>query len=88
MPACAVPTQDLFFHYMFNNFLHAQVELCVSAMLSAAPPSDSSLEMSAPNPVVKHVSWGSQVPLSVPLSCCQCSLGSLTVWGPGAWPCP
>ncbi|XP_034528299.1 serine/threonine-protein phosphatase 6 regulatory subunit 1 isoform X3 [Ailuropoda melanoleuca] len=46
---------DLFFHYMFNNFLHAQVELCVSAMLSAAPPSDSSLEMSAPNPVVKHL---------------------------------
>uniref|UniRef100_A0A452VKL2 Protein phosphatase 6 regulatory subunit 1 n=1 Tax=Ursus maritimus TaxID=29073 RepID=A0A452VKL2_URSMA len=50
-----VPTQDLFFHYMFNNFLHAQVELCVSAMLSAAPPSDSSLEIPAPNPVVKHL---------------------------------
>uniref|UniRef100_A0A8C0R2G8 Protein phosphatase 6 regulatory subunit 1 n=1 Tax=Canis lupus dingo TaxID=286419 RepID=A0A8C0R2G8_CANLU len=31
---------DLFFHYMFNNFLHAQVEFCVSAMLSAGPPSD------------------------------------------------
>ncbi|XP_045645262.1 serine/threonine-protein phosphatase 6 regulatory subunit 1 isoform X3 [Ursus americanus] len=46
---------DLFFHYMFNNFLHAQVELCVSAMLSAAPPSDSSLEIPAPNPVVKHL---------------------------------
>uniref|UniRef100_A0A8C0KVA6 Protein phosphatase 6 regulatory subunit 1 n=1 Tax=Canis lupus dingo TaxID=286419 RepID=A0A8C0KVA6_CANLU len=46
---------DLFFHYMFNNFLHAQVEFCVSAMLSAGPPSDSSLEMPVPNPVVKHL---------------------------------
>lgn len=45
---------DLFFHYMFNNFLHAQVELCVSAMLSAGPP-DSSVETPAPNPAVKHL---------------------------------
>ncbi|XP_053761721.1 serine/threonine-protein phosphatase 6 regulatory subunit 1 isoform X2 [Panthera pardus] len=46
---------DLFFHYVFNNFLHAQVESCVSAMLSAGPPSDSGLETPAPNPVVKHL---------------------------------
>ncbi|KAF6288848.1 protein phosphatase 6 regulatory subunit 1 [Rhinolophus ferrumequinum] len=46
---------DLFFHYVFNNFLHTQVEVCVSAMLSAGPPSDSSLETPAPNPVVKHL---------------------------------
>ena len=26
--------QDLFFHYVFNNFLHTQVEVCVSTMLS------------------------------------------------------
>ncbi|XP_027950827.1 serine/threonine-protein phosphatase 6 regulatory subunit 1 isoform X2 [Eumetopias jubatus] len=46
---------DLFFHYMFNNFLHAQVELCVSALLSTAPPSDSGLEILAPSPVLKHL---------------------------------
>uniref|UniRef100_A0A673UP19 Protein phosphatase 6 regulatory subunit 1 n=1 Tax=Suricata suricatta TaxID=37032 RepID=A0A673UP19_SURSU len=52
---------DLFFHYGFNNFLHAQVELCVSAMLGAGPP-DSGPETPAPNPVVKHVSSGPQWP--------------------------
>lgn len=60
MPAC-IPFQDLFFHYVFNNFLHTQVEVCVSAMLSAEPPSDGSLEMPTPNPGVKHVSCGSRV---------------------------
>lgn len=60
-PAFPPAPQDLFFHYVFNNFLHTQVEVCISAMLSTGPPSDSSLEMPAPNPVVKHVSWGSQV---------------------------
>uniref|UniRef100_A0A673UP54 Protein phosphatase 6 regulatory subunit 1 n=1 Tax=Suricata suricatta TaxID=37032 RepID=A0A673UP54_SURSU len=38
---------DLFFHYGFNNFLHAQVELCVSAMLGAGPP-DSGPETEHP----------------------------------------
>ncbi|KAG8520593.1 Serine/threonine-protein phosphatase 6 regulatory subunit 1 [Galemys pyrenaicus] len=47
---------DLFFHYVFNNFLHAQVEVCVSAMLSSGPPPDSSPETPTPNPVIKHVS--------------------------------
>nr|XP_004672728.2 serine/threonine-protein phosphatase 6 regulatory subunit 1 isoform X2 [Jaculus jaculus]XP_044989653.1 serine/threonine-protein phosphatase 6 regulatory subunit 1 isoform X1 [Jaculus jaculus] len=46
---------DLFFHYVFNNFLHAQVEVCVSAMLSSGPPPDSSSETPVPNPVVKHL---------------------------------
>ncbi|XP_023364437.1 serine/threonine-protein phosphatase 6 regulatory subunit 1 isoform X4 [Otolemur garnettii] len=46
---------DLFFHYVFNNFLHAQVEGCVSAMLSSGPPPDSSPEMPMENPVVKHL---------------------------------
>ncbi|KAG3255630.1 protein phosphatase 6 regulatory subunit 1 [Ictidomys tridecemlineatus] len=46
---------DLFFHYVFNNFLHAQVEVCVSAMLSSGAPPDSSSETPAPNPVVKHL---------------------------------
>ncbi|XP_059138067.1 serine/threonine-protein phosphatase 6 regulatory subunit 1 isoform X7 [Peromyscus eremicus] len=46
---------DLFFHYVFNNFLHAQVEVCVSAMLSSGPPPDSSSETPVPNPVLKHL---------------------------------
>lgn len=46
---------DLFFHYVFNNFLHTQVEVCVSTMLSAGPPADSSVEMPAPNLGVKHL---------------------------------
>ncbi|XP_076986855.1 serine/threonine-protein phosphatase 6 regulatory subunit 1 isoform X3 [Tamandua tetradactyla] len=46
---------DLFFHYVFNNFLHAQVEMFVSAMLSAGPPPDSSPETPVPNPAIKHL---------------------------------
>ncbi|XP_057567095.1 serine/threonine-protein phosphatase 6 regulatory subunit 1 isoform X5 [Hippopotamus amphibius kiboko] len=46
---------DLFFHYVFNNFLHAQVEVCVSTMLSSGPPPDDSSATPAQNPVVKHL---------------------------------
>ncbi|XP_014649910.1 PREDICTED: serine/threonine-protein phosphatase 6 regulatory subunit 1 isoform X3 [Ceratotherium simum simum] len=46
---------DLFFHFVFNNFLHAQVEACLSAMLGSRPPSHSSAETPASNPVVKHL---------------------------------
>ncbi|XP_068848553.1 serine/threonine-protein phosphatase 6 regulatory subunit 1 isoform X3 [Capricornis sumatraensis] len=46
---------DLFFHYVFNNFLHAQVEVCVSTMLSSGPPADSSSDTPPENPVVKHL---------------------------------
>ncbi|XP_058900029.1 serine/threonine-protein phosphatase 6 regulatory subunit 1 isoform X3 [Kogia breviceps] len=46
---------DLFFHYVFNNFLHAQVEVCVSTMLSSGPPSSGSSDTPAQNPVVKHL---------------------------------
>ncbi|XP_036130745.1 serine/threonine-protein phosphatase 6 regulatory subunit 1 isoform X2 [Molossus molossus] len=46
---------DLFFHYVFNNFLHTQVEVCVSAMLSAGPPPHNGLGTPGPNPVVKHL---------------------------------
>ena len=57
--------QDLFFHYVFNNFLHAQVEVCISTMLSSGPPADSGSDTPSENPVVKHVSWapGSRSPL-------------------------
>ncbi|XP_070306430.1 serine/threonine-protein phosphatase 6 regulatory subunit 1 isoform X4 [Odocoileus virginianus] len=46
---------DLFFHYVFNNFLHAQVEVCVSTMLSSGPPADSGSDTPSENPVVKHL---------------------------------
>ncbi|XP_040107829.1 serine/threonine-protein phosphatase 6 regulatory subunit 1 isoform X4 [Oryx dammah] len=46
---------DLFFHYVFNNFLHAQVEVCVSTMLSSGPPADSGSDTPPENPVVKHL---------------------------------
>lgn len=46
---------DLFFHYVFNNFLHAQVEVCVSTMLSLGPPPNSSSETPGQNPVLKHL---------------------------------
>ncbi|XP_055001956.1 serine/threonine-protein phosphatase 6 regulatory subunit 1 isoform X2 [Sorex araneus] len=46
---------DLFFSYVFNNFLHAQVEMCVSAMLSTVPLSDGDPETPTPNPVIKHL---------------------------------
>ncbi|XP_055991741.1 serine/threonine-protein phosphatase 6 regulatory subunit 1 [Sorex fumeus] len=46
---------DLFFHYVFNNFLHAQVEMCVSAMLSTVPLSDGDPDTPTANPVIKHL---------------------------------
>lgn len=43
---------DLFFKYQWNNFLHTQVEQCVSAALKAqAPP-----ETGDCNPLCRHVS--------------------------------
>ncbi|MXQ98431.1 hypothetical protein E5288_WYG015429 [Bos mutus] len=46
---------DLFFHYVFNNFLHAQVGVCLSTMLSSGPPADSGSDTPPENPVVKHL---------------------------------
>ncbi|XP_008063278.1 serine/threonine-protein phosphatase 6 regulatory subunit 1 [Carlito syrichta] len=46
---------DLFFHYVFNNFLHAQVEGCVSTMLGSGTPPNGSSETPIQNPVVKHL---------------------------------
>ena len=36
LPADFLP-QDLFFHFTLNNFLHAQVEQCVTLILESAP---------------------------------------------------
>ncbi|XP_078511165.1 serine/threonine-protein phosphatase 6 regulatory subunit 1 isoform X4 [Lissotriton helveticus] len=32
---------DLYFHYVYNNFLHSQVEACVSTILNMAPAMES-----------------------------------------------
>lgn len=37
---CPLFTQDLFFKYTWNNFLHFQVELCIAAILSHAARED------------------------------------------------
>lgn len=37
---CPLFTQDLFFKYTWNNFLHFQVELCIGAILSHASRED------------------------------------------------
>ncbi|XP_051846027.1 serine/threonine-protein phosphatase 6 regulatory subunit 1 isoform X3 [Antechinus flavipes] len=47
---------DLFFTYVFNNFLHAQVETWVSSVLGAAPAGgEEGPEAPDPNPAVRHL---------------------------------
>ncbi|XP_074076121.1 serine/threonine-protein phosphatase 6 regulatory subunit 1 isoform X2 [Macrotis lagotis] len=47
---------DLFFTYVFNNFLHSQVETWVSNVLSAAAADgEDGPESPAPNPAVRHL---------------------------------
>uniref|UniRef100_F6T903 Protein phosphatase 6 regulatory subunit 1 n=1 Tax=Ornithorhynchus anatinus TaxID=9258 RepID=F6T903_ORNAN len=51
---------DLYFHYVYNNFLHSQVELCISNLLSSGPPGQGDGECDTPtqnthNAVVKHL---------------------------------
>ncbi|XP_072463722.1 serine/threonine-protein phosphatase 6 regulatory subunit 1 isoform X4 [Notamacropus eugenii] len=47
---------DLFFTYVFNNFLHSQVETWVSSVLSAAAAAgEDGPEPPAPNPAVRHL---------------------------------
>ncbi|XP_074872293.1 serine/threonine-protein phosphatase 6 regulatory subunit 1 isoform X3 [Carettochelys insculpta] len=43
---------DLYFKYTYNNFLHAQLEACLSALLRAGAPPEASPPDS---PVVKHL---------------------------------
>ncbi|XP_029440073.1 serine/threonine-protein phosphatase 6 regulatory subunit 1 isoform X2 [Rhinatrema bivittatum] len=51
---------DLYFTYVFNNFLHSQVELCVSTILAATPTAleestESSSECTQESPLVRHL---------------------------------
>lgn len=49
---CPLFTQDLFFKYTWNNFLHFQVELCIGAILSHASREDGA-EAGAPGRVAE-----------------------------------
>lgn len=46
---------DLFFKYQWNNFLHTQVELCITSALKAQIPE----ELGDSNALCKHVSSSS-----------------------------
>ncbi|XP_067408186.1 serine/threonine-protein phosphatase 6 regulatory subunit 1 isoform X2 [Emydura macquarii macquarii] len=49
---------DLYFKYSYNNFLHAQLEACLSTVLQAAAPPQAGTGDSQPppdSPVVKHL---------------------------------
>ena len=47
---------DLFFKFPWNNFLHAQVELCIANTLKLHSPE----EQEEPNALTKHVSVNEQ----------------------------
>uniref|UniRef100_A0A4W3JQN6 Protein phosphatase 6 regulatory subunit 1 n=1 Tax=Callorhinchus milii TaxID=7868 RepID=A0A4W3JQN6_CALMI len=53
---------DLYFKYVWNNFLHLQVELCIGTALgnppieeSAETPAENNAETVRENPLIKHV---------------------------------
>ncbi|XP_053308544.1 serine/threonine-protein phosphatase 6 regulatory subunit 1 isoform X2 [Spea bombifrons] len=46
---------DLYFKYMYNNFLHAQVEVCVAAILSSTPIEETNEIDLLENPLVKYL---------------------------------
>ncbi|XP_032894813.1 serine/threonine-protein phosphatase 6 regulatory subunit 3 isoform X2 [Amblyraja radiata] len=35
---------DMYFRYIWNNFLHVQVEICIATILGSPPPLDTSIE--------------------------------------------
>ncbi|XP_072905709.1 serine/threonine-protein phosphatase 6 regulatory subunit 3 isoform X5 [Hemitrygon akajei] len=35
---------DMYFRYIWNNFLHVQVEICIATILGSPPPRDTSIE--------------------------------------------
>ncbi|XP_075773720.1 LOW QUALITY PROTEIN: serine/threonine-protein phosphatase 6 regulatory subunit 1 [Pelodiscus sinensis] len=45
---------DLYFNYPYNNFLHAQLEACLSALLRAGAPAEDS-QPPPHSPVVQHL---------------------------------
>uniref|UniRef100_H2ZW30 Protein phosphatase 6 regulatory subunit 1 n=1 Tax=Latimeria chalumnae TaxID=7897 RepID=H2ZW30_LATCH len=49
---------DLYFHYVFNNFLHTQMELCVSTIVNSLPPEEtveSNTDVPQGNLLIKHL---------------------------------
>lgn len=59
--------QDLYFKYTYNNFLHAQVEACLTNVFSSHAGDETIENHSKPlpeNPVIQHVSYMCVVPCS------------------------
>uniref|UniRef100_A0A8C5MTT5 Protein phosphatase 6 regulatory subunit 1 n=1 Tax=Leptobrachium leishanense TaxID=445787 RepID=A0A8C5MTT5_9ANUR len=52
---------DLYFKYMYNNFLHSQVELCITTILNSAPIEEDNENDPQENPLVKY-GWGTSDP--------------------------
>ncbi|XP_075461553.1 serine/threonine-protein phosphatase 6 regulatory subunit 1 isoform X2 [Ascaphus truei] len=46
---------DLYFKYMYNNFLHSQVEVCITTILNSAPNEETNDSDSPENPLVKYL---------------------------------
>ncbi|CAH2319193.1 serine threonine- phosphatase 6 regulatory subunit 1 isoform X1 [Pelobates cultripes] len=46
---------DLYFKYVYNNFLHSQVELCINTILNSAPIEETNETDEQVNPLVKYL---------------------------------
>ncbi|OCT70945.1 serine/threonine-protein phosphatase 6 regulatory subunit 1 isoform X2 [Xenopus laevis] len=46
---------DLYFKYMYNNFLHAQVEVCITTILNSSPLEETIEDEAQGNPLVRYL---------------------------------
>ncbi|KAM8927224.1 serine/threonine-protein phosphatase 6 regulatory subunit 1 [Pelodytes ibericus] len=46
---------DLYFKYMYNNFLHSQVEVCITTILNSSPTEETNESDLPENPLVKYL---------------------------------
>ncbi|OCT73158.1 hypothetical protein XELAEV_18036138mg [Xenopus laevis] len=46
---------DLYFQYMYNNFLHAQVEVCITTILNSSPLEETIEDEAQGSPLVRYL---------------------------------